>query len=334
MVAFIALGFLLAISVVVILVSAYLNQNMKGHEPTDETLEQFFQKRAFARIAVIEDFWREAAAREVTLTPLVGLYLSSLNDLRGNVPRITGEVSRFIEEINEAHYQERMDELDRELFKREQNFGKSLWNAIRESWWLVSLERRRGKVADIESALSSGVIYRGFRDIDQILGNKGYLTDPPQFIRKNNYSEIISGELANATRKSFRRPKRQIRKFMVLFSTRYAWHFVMRNLVYALVTAAAIPFVTESVIQAGDLKIYDVTGLKIMGVLFILSAVGIKVYEKVFGPRWRERHRRAIRSAAIKLYFSLVDYAIERAPLDAAQVLSDKKKMREVFTPQ
>jgi hypothetical protein len=339
-IALIAIGWLIAISVVVILASAYLNQNMRSATArstllaANETLEHLFENRSFARIATIARFWKEAAAQHPTLRPIVDLYLDSLDNVRKDVPSIASEAARFIEKIDKARYQEELDELDRELFKSEQNFGEYLWNALYESWWLVSLERKRGKIADIESALNSGNIYRGFRDMDQLLGNKGYLTDPPKVIRKDDNSEVISRELANATSHSLDRSKRQIRNFLVAFSTRYAWHFIRYNLDYVLVIFVAIPFAIELFIQTNELSILNITDLRAIGIVFLLAGLGTKIYEKACGPRWRERHRRAIRSAAMKLYSSFVDYRIERAPLDTAHVLSDKDEIHKRFMTQ
>jgi len=65
-------------------------------------------------------------------------------------------------------------------------------------------------------------------------------------------------------------------------------------------------------------------------ILICIGAVCAAAFERVFKHRWLAIHRTAVRQAAIALYISFCNAALERIPLDVMHELSDPKRLREL----
>jgi hypothetical protein len=96
------------------------------------------------------------------------------------------------------------------------------------------------------------------------------------------------------------------------------------------IASIAIGLVIEFAIQVSDLSVFRVSDLRLIGALLFIGGVGTKLYEKFNEPRWREVSRNAIVGSTINLYYSFVDYAIARTPLDWAQALRDDETKHEL----
>jgi hypothetical protein len=314
MIVLLAFGFFLGISAAVVAGASLFGQAMLPPAARyTGTINEFITRRALSRIDLEERFWNFAASQAPELKLLVEKYCSTLNRLKRTVPAIASEASEFIDRINDARFDDELEELDSELVRREKNFAIDLLNAWRESGWLILGERLSGKISDVKSALTTESVHRYSREIRQEVGTAGFLIEPPKVIAHEKISEVISDALAAGWSRSFGRLRRHITRALAVTGTRYAWQWARRNFFPILITVGVLGLGTEYVIQSGDLPLWGAAGW-----LVIASAVAAKLFEKFSKKTWLEMHRRAVRRSTYDLYMSFIDFAIKRAPLNAA----------------
>ena len=288
-----------------------------------QNYQKVFEELAIEKIAGMEQAWTEAAAKNPNFKPYFDLELSELHRLRVHVPGIAREAAGFLREIDQAQYKEEIEDLDSSLSRRELNFGKILTGAVLENYRLARLERARGRVRDIQAALSTDLILQSCLTVSQLAGKEGYLTNSPNLTRLHNWSSQISNDLARSIRNAFRQPERKVLRHLVRFFPRYLLDLARRNFFRLIVIIVVFGWFVGLFIEYDPISVLTLAGV----ILVMFSTLGPMAFERIFKRKWLETHRLTVRSAATHLYISLLYFIPERASLQVMHKLSDEENM-------
>jgi hypothetical protein len=276
-------------------------------------------------VSFYERVWAEAAVKNPMQKPLFDLILSVLGELRTLLPKMAAEADSFIQMIEVTEFDEALDRLDRELAHRERNLAKLLIGVLNDNRRIVRLEHARGRVADVESALSNQKILRLLSLIDRIAETKGFLTHAPEVSRLHHNSSIISDAYARSIGESFKPIRQKLPHNLLRFSSRYVIDFVRRNRIRVFVSVILV-LVIEFIIHAGELLPWGLGGLLAVGGL-----VATWLFERICKPQWTRLHRSLVQNAALALYDSFARLSADLAYTDVVHELAfDETKRQEL----
>lgn len=278
-------------------------------------------------IVAHERLWTDAAAQHPENARFFDLLRRALESRRTDATSLAREAAGFLEQVATARYGEAIAELDAELARRERNFLLVLVAAIVENRRLAQLERARGRLGDIEWTLGVDRIRHNGSIIDRLAGDGGYLTEPPRFEFMRDWSSHVGNDLARAISNSLRSTRRSVWTRIAHFLPRYLLDAAWRNSARLVVVTVGFGWLINWIVALAHISTFTIIGL----ILFAVAKFGPIVYERMFKQRWLEAHRKAVRRATFRLYYTFADFLPDRAFLDAIQELSDEAVRRELW---
>jgi hypothetical protein len=278
-----------------------------------EQYRSLFEQRASERIAVKETFWKQPIFADDIVKPLVAHHISALNNIRAHARTIAIEAASFLSQIDDARYREQLDEIDLDLARRERILLKILIASLMENRNLVRLNRLSGRVVDFKRAILRGQTASSKRAFQQVMGEKGYLTEPPDKIRKSKVFQKYRKGTARAISRAASSTRKNLLAALLRFLPRYVLDIIRRNLFYVIIGCGVFVFGPEVVIHYKKWHNWTLRLVIFLMVVYLADRIVDRFLEN-----WRNRmHRKQLTVATRSVYLSLIDFIVESAALNS-----------------